>query len=138
MKRSLIAGLAVGAVAVAAGGAIAGYRMMDHGPQYAEVIAVTPITKPVRTPREVCQTEEVRHAGTGIGEGAGGNTYTTTEQHCSTVYETKEERSGYEVRYRLKGVEGRTRMDHDPGARIPLRNGQPAAGDPSAGADGST
>lgn len=171
MNRSLIIGLAVGAVVATAGGAIAGYRMMDHGPQYADVLAVSPITKRVRTPHQVCETEQVKHqkpardphdyAGTAIGAVVGGllgnqigggngrkiatvagaaaggyagnriehhvqsgRTYTTTEQHCSTVYESKEEKRGYEVRYRLNGVEGRVRMDHDPGPRIPVHNGQ--------------
>ncbi len=171
MNKSLITGLAVGAVVATAGGAIAGYRMMDRGPQYAEVLAVSPMTKRVRTPHQVCKSEEVRHqkpardphdyAGTALGAVVGGllgnqigggngrklatvagtaaggyagnriehrmqsdNTYTTTEQHCSTVYETREQPRGYEVRYRLNGVEGRVRMDHDPGPRIPVRNGQ--------------
>ena len=53
-----------------------------------------------------------------------GNTYTTTEHQCHTVYEKTQRPNGYEVRYRLNGRESTVRMDHDPGQRIPIRNGQ--------------
>ena len=51
------------------------------------------------------------------------NTYDTTEQHCTTVYDSSKEQVGYNVRYRLDGVEHTVRMDHDPGDRIPVENG---------------
>jgi len=47
----------------------------------------------------------------------------TTEQRCETVYDTHIERVGY-VRYRIGDEEGKVRMDHDPGDRIPLRAAQ--------------
>ena len=53
-----------------------------------------------------------------------GNTYTTTQQQCRTVYDKTVEPNGYEVRYRLNGREGTVRMDHAPGQRIPVRHGQ--------------
>jgi len=52
------------------------------------------------------------------------DTTTTTEQKCATVYDTSERRTGYEVRYRLNGQEASVKMDHDPGERIPVRDGQ--------------
>lgn len=52
------------------------------------------------------------------------NTYTTHEQKCATVYDTSEQRVGYRVRYRLDGHEASVKMDHDPGERIPVKNGQ--------------
>ncbi len=52
------------------------------------------------------------------------NTVTTTQQRCETVYDSHQERIGYEVRYRLGGKEGKVRMDRDPGERIPVRNGK--------------
>jgi len=52
-----------------------------------------------------------------------GNTYTTTEQQCTTVYDTRVEPTGYEVLYRLNGQEGRVRMDHDPGKSLPVKDG---------------
>jgi len=52
------------------------------------------------------------------------DTYTTTEQKCATVDDTSQRRTGYEVRYRLNGKESSVKMDHDPGDRIPVRDGQ--------------
>ena len=51
------------------------------------------------------------------------DTYTTTEQKCATAYDTSERRTGFEVRYRLNGQEATVKMDHDPGERIPVRDG---------------
>lgn len=54
-----------------------------------------------------------------------GNTYTTTETSCSTVYDSSEKIIGYDVRYRLGDQEGTVRMNRDPGERIPLgENGE--------------
>ena len=52
------------------------------------------------------------------------NTVTTTEQRCETVYDSHKERAGYDVRYKLDGREETVRMDHDPGDRLPVRDGQ--------------
>jgi uncharacterized protein YcfJ len=54
-----------------------------------------------------------------------GNTYTTTETSCETVYDSSEKIIGYNVRYKVGEREGTVRMDRDPGARIPLdENGE--------------
>jgi uncharacterized protein YcfJ len=53
-----------------------------------------------------------------------GDTYTTVEQSCKTVYETREEITGYDVTYRIKDKEEVVRMSYDPGQQIPLQNGQ--------------
>ncbi|HSB97650.1 MAG TPA: glycine zipper 2TM domain-containing protein [Spongiibacteraceae bacterium] len=170
MDKSLLTGIAVGVAVATAGGAIAGYKMMDK-PQYAEVLNVKPIKETIRTPREECHDEQVTHqrpvkdqnriAGTALGAVVGGllgnqvgggrgktvatvagaaaggyagnktqehmqegDTYTTTEQRCRTVNDTSEKISGYEVRYRLKGKEDSVRMDHEPGDKIPVKDGQ--------------
>ncbi|HEY6924765.1 MAG TPA: glycine zipper 2TM domain-containing protein [Steroidobacteraceae bacterium] len=52
-----------------------------------------------------------------------GNTETTTEQRCVTVYDTHEEPNGYEVVYMLDGKRHHVHMDHDPGKQIPVRDG---------------
>lgn len=171
MNRSLVIGVAVGAVLAAGAGAVAGLRMASKGPEYAQVLKVTPITQRIHTPRQDCHDETVTHqapvkdehqligtvagavvggvlghqigGGTGrdlatVAGAAGGgyagnriqknlqerNTYTTTEQKCATAYETSEKTAGYEVRYRLGDREATVKMDHDPGERIPVRNGQ--------------
>lgn len=81
MNKSLIVGLVVGAVAVTAGGAFAGYRMIA-GPSGAEVVSAKALTKTIKTPRQECHDEAVTHtkqpkdtnrlAGTGIGAVVGG------------------------------------------------------------------
>ena len=52
-----------------------------------------------------------------------GDTYTSTEQQCTTVYDRSEVPDGYEVVYRLDAKEHRVHMDHDPGKRIPVKDG---------------
>ncbi len=81
MNKSLVVGTVLGAIAVTAGGAFAGYRMIGaaHG---AEVISVRALNKTIRSPRRQCRNEEVtrvkrpqdtnRLAGTGIGAVIGG------------------------------------------------------------------
>ncbi len=61
-----------------------------------------------------------------------GNTYRTTVRRCSTVYDRIVQPNGYEVRYRLGGKSGTVRMAHDPGPRIPVRNGQLVLAAPGA------
>lgn len=53
-----------------------------------------------------------------------GNTYTTTEKRCETMYDSSEKIVGYDVRYRLGEKEETIRMDRDPGPRIPVQDGQ--------------
>jgi uncharacterized protein YcfJ len=81
MNKSLITGLVVGGVAVTAAGAFAGYQAMDDR-HSAEVLSVEPLTKTIRTPRQVCSDVVVSHeaptkdpnrvTGTIIGAVAGG------------------------------------------------------------------
>jgi uncharacterized protein YcfJ len=40
------------------------------------------------------------------------------------VFDKSQKRTGYEVRYRLGDRESSVKMDHDPGDRIPVRNGK--------------
>lgn len=170
MNKSLVTGLVIGAVVATAGGAVAGYRMLDRGPDYAQVVDVKPATKTISTPRQECHDEAITQSapvrdkkqvtgsvigavvggvvGHQVGDGDGkkiataagaaaggyagnriqkrmqdGRTVTTAEQRCETVYDTHKERIGYDVRYRLGDEEGTVRMNSDPGARIPVRDG---------------
>lgn len=53
------------------------------------------------------------------------DTYTSTQQRCSTVYDKSQKLLGYDVTYKIGDQQGRVRMDKDPGTRIPVdRNGQ--------------
>lgn len=58
ISKQLVIGGIVGAIAVTALGATAGYRMLDSD-NYAEVIAVTPGYKLVSVPREECRDQLV-------------------------------------------------------------------------------
>jgi uncharacterized protein YcfJ len=171
MNRSLVTGLVIGAVVAVGAGAAAGLKLMSSGPEYAQVLKVTPLTKTIHTPRQQCHDETVTHqapvkdehqvlgtvAGAVIGgvighqigggsgrdiatvAGAAGGGYAgnriqknlqekdtvkSTERKCDTVYDESQKRIGYEVRYRLGDHEASVKMDHDPGDRIPVRNGQ--------------
>ncbi|MBR0565910.1 glycine zipper 2TM domain-containing protein [Azoarcus sp. L1K30] len=177
----MMLGIALGALGVTAGGAIATYKLVDFGPKYADVLAVTPLKETVKTPREVCQDVVVTHrkpvqdqhriAGTVIGALAGGllgnqigggsgkkiatvagaaaggyagnkvqenmqrgDTYTTTETKCNTVTDTHEKVVGYDVKYRLGEQVAQVRMDHEPGPRIPVKDGQLVLTEPVAAA----
>lgn len=53
-----------------------------------------------------------------------GDTYTTTEKRCVTVYDSHEEPAGYQVVYMLDGKRHQVHMDQDPGKEIPVRDGR--------------
>jgi len=170
-SKQLAIGGIIGAIAVTAFGATAGYRMLNSG-DYAEVLAVSPVTETVFAPREECgdQLVSVQHptqdpnqiAGTvagavigglvgsqiGGGDGkkvatvggaiAGGysgkkvqegmqerNVDQVNQRVCETTQDSRQEQVGYDVTYRLDGQDKTVRMDHDPGGRIRIENGQP-------------
>jgi len=52
------------------------------------------------------------------------DTYTTVEQRCRTVTDTSEKVDGYNVKYRYKDKVDTVRMDHEPGDKIPVKDGQ--------------
>ncbi len=52
------------------------------------------------------------------------NTVTTTQQRCETFVDVSERTIGYRVDYRIGDETGQVRLDHDPGPRIPVRDGQ--------------
>ena len=54
MNKSMLTGTVLGIAVATTVGAIAGYRMLS-GPEFAEVLAVTPVTESVKTPREECK-----------------------------------------------------------------------------------
>ncbi|HEY5558670.1 MAG TPA: glycine zipper 2TM domain-containing protein [Steroidobacteraceae bacterium] len=53
-----------------------------------------------------------------------GNLEETVEQRCVTVYDTESIPVGFDVTYELDGVESVVRMEHDPGKRIPVEDGE--------------
>lgn len=179
MNKSMLTGIIAGAVAATAIGGVAGYRMLNPQPDFAEVLASEAVTETVRTPREECSDVVVneqapvkdpnRIAGTAIGAVAGGvlgnqvgggtgktlatvagaaaggyagnqvqknmqekDTVSRTERRCKTVYDTQTKTIGYDVRYRLGEEESTVRMAQQPGARIPVKDGQLVLDAPAA------
>lgn len=59
------------------------------------------------------------------------DTETVTEQRCSTTYDKSETPDGFRVTYKLNGKTTTVKMSHDPGSKIPLKDGKPdlSAGD---------
>lgn len=53
-----------------------------------------------------------------------GNTYTTTETRCQTVYDSSQKIVGYNVKYQLGDATNTIRMEQHPGERIPVENGE--------------
>lgn len=82
MNKSMLTGVIAGAVAVTAIGGVAGYKALNPEPEFAEVLAVKPVTETTKTPKEICEDVVVneqapvkdtnRIAGTAIGAVAGG------------------------------------------------------------------
>ncbi|MFT3929793.1 MAG: glycine zipper 2TM domain-containing protein [Spongiibacteraceae bacterium] len=64
------------------------------------------------------------------------DTYTTVEQRCTTVMDKSEKITGYEVRYRYKDKEDTIRMDHEPGSKIPVKNGELVLSNPDEKSQG--
>jgi len=98
-----------------------------------------------------------KDAATVVGAAAGGyagnqvqkgmqqrDTYTTTErrcktvqedkmeQKCDTVYDVSQKTAGYDVTYKLAGLQNTVRMGHHPGDKIPLKNGALDLSNPNA------
>src|SRR5579863_8463675 len=59
-----------------------------------------------------------------VAGAAGGGYAGNRVQKCDTVFDSSERITGYHVRYRLNGKEATVIMDHDPGTRIGLHDGQ--------------
>ena len=53
------------------------------------------------------------------------DTETTTESKCETVSDKATVPAGYRVTYKLNGKTTVVHMSHDPGSRIPLKDGKP-------------
>ncbi len=170
MNKSMLTGVVLGVAVATAAGGFAGYKMLS-GPEFAEVLSVTPVTESIKTPREECKDvvvtrkqpvkDEHKIAGTAIGAVAGGlagdaigghgkntgakiagavvggvagnqiqgkmqesDTYQATERRCKTVNDISQRTIAYDVQYRLGKETGQVRMEYDPGAMIPVRDGQ--------------
>lgn len=64
------------------------------------------------------------------------NTVTANERQCRIVNRTEQQVVAYDVRYRWDGKLGTVRMDHEPGERIPVRDGKLVLSDDGSGRKG--
>jgi uncharacterized protein YcfJ len=145
MNNTALAGIIVGAVVVAAAGAIVANSGINPLQKYASVVAVEPAFDVTRTPRQVCGEEAAlaRSASLGVADAApsapapapaeasqakpvteGAETGADSEADCLVVYDTRSVQAGYDVTYELDGTRKVVRMDRDPGERIPVEDGE--------------
>lgn len=74
------------------------------------------------------------YAGNKVQQGMqNGDTVSTTERRCKTVYDTSLKHHGYDVSYRLDGREDVVRMSFHPGTRIPVKDGKLVLDPPPGG-----
>ena len=82
MNKSMLAGVGIGIAAALGIAAVASTDVFSAGPQYAQVLAATPIKETIKTPRQECRNVTVTHrapvqdenriAGSVLGAVAGG------------------------------------------------------------------
>ncbi len=82
MNKSMLAGVGIGVAAALGIAAVASLDVFSAGPQYAQVLAATPIKETIKTPRQECRNVTVTHrapvqdenriAGSVLGAVAGG------------------------------------------------------------------
>ncbi len=82
MNKSMLAGVGIGVAAALGVAAVASMNVFGHSPQYAQVLAATPIKETIKTPRQECRNvtlihrqpvqDENRIAGSVLGAVAGG------------------------------------------------------------------
>lgn len=60
------------------------------------------------------------------------DTITVMENQCTTVYDSTQKRIGYDVTYKLNDKQDVVRMTFNPGARIPVKDGQLVLTEPTA------
>ncbi len=153
-KLLLIGGI-VGAIGFTAVVVTAGAGSL-RAANFAEVLAVSPVSRTVAAPREECRDQLVSvqrssqaptpTAGTVAGDGekvpavagdvAAGdsgkkvqegmqqrNVVQVIRSICEKTVDTRQERDGYDVTYRLDGKERTVRLTDDPGRQIRIEDG---------------
>jgi len=142
MNNSALSGIIVGAVVLAAAGAI--FAKSDYNPlqKYATVVSVEPAFNTTRTPRQVCGDEATLAQASTAGESTAApkpaepKAATASKPTdaakadeaaagpCVVLYDTSSVQSGYDVTYELDGIQKVVRMDRNPGTRIPVEDGE--------------
>lgn len=114
MKNSMLAGLIVGGIALAAVAACAGTLGARRSDDYADVISVAQAYDTQQTAWHVCNGDgQELVSATMIGHG------------CSTVYDYEKTPTGYLVTYLYDGKQDAVLMNHIPRKRLRMENGAP-------------
>lgn len=152
MNNTVLAGIIVGGVVLAAAGSIlasSGYNPLQ---KYATVVSVEPAFDTTRTPRQVCGDEAALAQATMSADAAATAAPTPApapaqaekpdpapaakpgeageageadaSAECVVVFDTRTEQAGFDVTYELDGAQKVVRMEHDPGKRIPVEDGE--------------
>ena len=152
MNNTVLAGIIVGGVVLAAAGSIlasSGYNPLQ---KYATVVSVEPAFDTTRTPRQVCgdeaalaqatmsadaaataaptpapapaQAEKPDPAPAAKPDEAGKAGEADASAECVVVFDTRTEQAGFDVTYELDGAQKVVRMEHDPGKRISVEDGE--------------
>lgn len=146
MNNTVLAGIIVGGVVLAAAGSMlasSGYNPLQ---KYATVVSVEPAFDTTRTPRQVCGDEATLAQATmtagaatpapapapaqagkpepapAAKPGEAGEAEASAE--CVVVFDTRSEQAGFDVTYELDGAQKVVRMERDPGKRIPVDDGE--------------
>jgi uncharacterized protein YcfJ len=143
MNNTILAGIIVGAVVLAAAGGIVASSGYNPLQKYATVVAVEPAFDTTRTPRQVCGDEATLAQASVDGAVAAqaapaaapaqpeatdtakdAAAADAASEDCVVVYDTRSVQAGYHVTYELDGTQEVIRMDRDPGTRIPVEDGE--------------
>jgi uncharacterized protein YcfJ len=147
MNNTVLAGIIVGGVVLAAAGAIVASSGYNPLQKYATVVAVEPAFDTTRTPRQLCGDEAALAQASMTGDAAAAaaptpapapepakpkqapgskadSTEADTSAECIVVFDTNSVQSGFDVTYELDGAQKVVRMDRDPGKRIPVEDGE--------------
>jgi uncharacterized protein YcfJ len=147
MNNTVLAGIIVGGVVLAAAGAIVASSGYNPLQKYATVVSVEPAFDTTRTPRQLCGDEAALAQASMTGDAAAAAAPTRapapepakpeqapgskadsaeadTSAECIVVFDTNSVQSGFDVTYELDGAQKVVRMDRDPGKRIPVEDGE--------------
>jgi uncharacterized protein YcfJ len=145
MNNTVLAGIIVGGVALAAAGSIVANSGYNPLQKYASVVSVEPAFDTTRTPRQVCGDEAALAQAAMAGDAAAvatpgpvpapakpeqatapkpGDAEADPSTECVVVYDTSSVQAGFDVTYELDGAQKVVRMDRDPGTRIPVEDGE--------------
>ena len=146
MNNTVLAGIIVGGVVLAAAGSIVANSGYNPLKKYATVVSVEPAFDTTRTPRQLCGDEAALAQASMPGDAAAaapppapatepakpeqapaskaGSAEADASAECIVVYDTSSVQAGFDVTYELDGAQKVVRMDRDPGKRIPVEDGE--------------